>query len=153
MRDLITNESGEPLETEDGQMMTQSMNDPDTEFSYDDTDIEIKTTSYVDDDELNSQFVNEVLNGSAGNALLQMNPAGFMMLASKSIRGSNYKMSSDIADIFAQTAQMLQQQSQQAQQAQQAQLQGGQGAGQNMQGDLPSIKEERPIGRPTQQKG
>jgi len=143
MRDLITNESNTPLETEDGQMMTQPLNDPDTEFSYDDTDIEIKTTSYVDDDELNSQFVNEVLNGTAGNALLQMNPAGFMMLASKAIRGSNYKMSSDIADIYAQTAQMLQQ-------SQQTQPQVGQGAGQNMQGDLPSIKEERPIGRPTQ---
>ena len=105
--------SGEPNRDEYGNVIMVPLNDSRTDISFTKFDIEITTNSYNDEDEKNQLLLETTLNGNVGNALMTVNPAGYMKAASLSIKSVKTKHSQDIAQILAETATMLQPQPEQ----------------------------------------
>jgi len=104
--------SGEPREDENGNIILVPLNDSRTDISFTEVDIEISTNAYNDEDEKNQLMLETMLSGNIGNALMTVNPAGYMKAASLSVKSVKSKHSQDIAQILEQTAQMLQPQPQ-----------------------------------------
>jgi hypothetical protein len=104
--------SGEPREDGQGNIILVPLNDSRTDISFTEVDIEITTNAYNDEDEKNQLMLETMLSGNVGNALMTVNPAGYMKAASLSVKSVKSKHSQDIAQILEQTAQMLQPQPQ-----------------------------------------
>ena len=100
--------SGEPSKDEFGNILMVPLNDSRTDISFTDVDIEITTNAYNDEDEKNQLMLETMLSGNIGNALMTVNPSGYMKAASLSVKSMKSKHSQDIAQILEQTAQMLQ---------------------------------------------
>lgn len=105
--EVIDPETGEPEKNEAGSILLSPINDLRTEFTFTDVDIEIETSAYNDEDEKNQLMLETMLSGAIGNALMTVNPAGYMKAASLSIKSMKSKHSLDISSILDQTAQML----------------------------------------------
>ncbi len=105
-------ETGEPLRDEEGNILMVPLNDSRTDIRFAEVDIEITTNAYNDEDEKNQLMLETMLSGNIGNALMTVNPGGFMQAASLSVRSMKSKYSGDISQILEQTAQMLQPQPQ-----------------------------------------
>jgi len=105
--EVINPETGEPETNENGSILLSPINDMRSEFTYTDVDIEIETNAYNDEDEKNQLMLETMLSGAIGNALMTVNPAGYMKAASLSIRSMKSKHSFDISSILDQTAAML----------------------------------------------
>ncbi len=100
--------TGEPREDEDGNILMVPLNDSRTDVSFTEFDIEITTNAYNDEDEKNQLMLETMLGGNIGQALMTVNPAGYMKTASLSVKSMKSKHSQDIAQILDDTAQMLQ---------------------------------------------
>jgi len=103
----INPETGEPSEDKNGNIIMVPLNDSRTDISFTKYDVEITTSSYNDEDEKNQLMLETMLSGNIGNALLTVNPAGYMKAASLSVKSVKSKHSPDIAAILEQTAAML----------------------------------------------
>lgn len=99
--------TGEPSKDEYGNIIMVPLNDSRTDISFTEVDLEITTSSYNDEDEKNQLFLETVLNGNTGNALMTVNPAGFFKAASLSAKSVKSKYSQDISTILEETAAML----------------------------------------------
>ena len=99
--------SGEPNKDDNGNIIMVPLNDSRTDISFTEVDIEITTNAYNDEDEKNQLMLETMLSGNIGNALMTVNPAGYMKAASLSVKSMKSKHSQDIAGILEQTAQML----------------------------------------------
>ena len=99
--------SGEPTTDDQGNIIMVPLNDSRTDISFTEVDIEITTNSYNDEDEKNQLMLETMLSGNVGNALMTVNPAGYMKAASLSVKSVKSKHSQDIARILDETAQML----------------------------------------------
>ena len=99
--------TGEPETDEDGNILLVPLNNADTDLEFTDVDIEIQAVAFNDEDEKNQLMLETMLGGNIGNALMTVNPAGFMKAASLSVKTMKSKHSPDIAAILDQTAQML----------------------------------------------
>jgi len=100
--------SGEPRTDKNGNILMVPLNDSRTDISFTEVDLDITTNSYNDEDEKNQLMLETMLSGNVGNALMTVNPGGFMKAASLSVRSMKSKYSPDISKILEQTAQMLQ---------------------------------------------
>jgi len=100
--------SGEPRTDKNGNILMVPLNDSRTDISFTEVDLEITTNAYNDEDEKNQLMLETMLSGNVGNALMTVNPGGFMKAASLSVRSMKSKYSPDISQILEQTAQMLQ---------------------------------------------
>ena len=99
--------SGEPNRDDQGNIVMVPLNDSRTDISFTEVDIEITTNAYNDEDEKNQLMLETMLSGNIGNALMTVNPGGYMKAASLSVKSMKSKHSQDIAAILEQTAQML----------------------------------------------
>jgi hypothetical protein len=142
MDESIDPASGEPNKDPLGNIIMVPLNDSRTDISFSKVDLEITTAAYDDSDEQNDKMLNGVLNGNLGNALMTVNPAGYMKLASLSIKSLKSRYSSNIADILDQTSQML---------TPQPQMQSQLGAGANVSSQLPQGGSQPQQGAPMQQ--
>jgi hypothetical protein len=142
MDESIDPASGEPNKDALGNIIMVPLNDSRTDISFAKVDLEITTAAYDDSDEQNDKMLNGVLNGNLGNALMTVNPAGYMKLASLSIKSLKSRYSSNIADILDQTSQML---------TPQPQMQSQLGAGANVSSQLPQGGSRTQQGAPMQQ--
>lgn len=104
--------SGEPNKDANGNIVMVPLNDSRTDISFTKFDIEITTNAYNDEDEKNQLMLETMLSGNIGNALMTVNPGGFMKASSLAVRSMKSKYSQDISQILEQTAQMLQPQPQ-----------------------------------------
>jgi len=109
--------TGEPMIDDDGNFIIAPIPEPGTELAVSKFDIEITTNAYNDEDEKNLVMIEQVLQGSVGQLLAQVNPAGYFKAASLSMESMKTKNSPQIANILDQTAQMLSQNQQAEQQA------------------------------------
>mgnify|MGYP006995570709 CR=1 FL=1 len=100
--------SGEPRTDDSGNVIMVPLNDSRTDISFTEVDLEITTNSYNDEDEKNQLMLETMLSGNIGNALMTVNPAGYMKASSLAVKSMKSKHSHDIAQILEQTAQMLQ---------------------------------------------
>lgn len=105
--EVINPENGEPERDEQGSILLAPINDMRSEFTFTDVDIEIETNAYNDEDEKNQLMLETMLSGAIGNALMTVNPAGYMKAASLSVKSMKSKHSHDISSILEQTAAML----------------------------------------------
>lgn len=99
--------TGEPTKDEYGNIIMVPLNDSRTDITFTEVDLEITTSSYNDEDEKNQLFLETVLNGNTGQALMTVNPAGFFKAASLSAKSVKSKYSQDISTILENTAAML----------------------------------------------
>ena len=72
-------------------------------------DIKVESVAIDNTSEKDQLVLETVINGPIGQALLQMNPAGYMMASSLSLRNYGAKFSNVISDILQQTALMVNQ--------------------------------------------
>ncbi len=105
--EVLNPETGEPEKNEYGSILMSPINDMRSEFTFTDVDIEIETSAYNDEDEKNQLMLETMLSGAIGNALMTVNPAGYMKAASLSVKSMKSKHSLDISTILEQTAAML----------------------------------------------
>jgi hypothetical protein len=110
--EVIDEETSEPEKDKYGNILMMPLNDPDTDLEFSDVEIEIDPVSYNDEDEKNQLMLETMLSGNIGNALMTVNPAGYMKAASLSVKSMKSKHSVDIARILDETANMLQPQPQ-----------------------------------------
>lgn len=133
----IDPESGEAETDEYGNILLTPLNDSRTDIRFLDVDLKIEASSYSDEDEKNQLLLETMLSGAIGNALLTVNPGGFMKAASLAVKSMKSKHSPDIAEILDTTAQMLAPQpEQQAQLGSSGPQQGAQQNGQPMSAQL-----------------
>lgn len=109
--------SGEPLEDEEGNLIFAPIPEATSEIAFTNVDVKIVSTSYNDEDEKNQLLIEEVLQGSIGKLLSQVNPSGFMKMASLALQSTKTKNSPEMSQILLETSQMLAQNQQASQEA------------------------------------
>jgi len=135
MEPVIDPNTGQPIVDDAGQLVTQPvmepvvdpdtgdfiineqtgaialapLGDPSSTLSYADVDIKVESVAQDNTAEKDQLMLETVVNGPMGQALLQMNPAGYMMASSLSLRNYGAKYSNVLSDIFKQTSMMVSQ--------------------------------------------
>jgi len=110
MEPVIDEDSGEPVIDEmTGAVALAPLGDPTSTLSYADVDIKVESIPVDNTNEKDQLVLETVVNGPLGQALLQMNPAGYMMIGSLALRNYGAKYSNVISDILQQTSLMVSQ--------------------------------------------
>ena len=97
------------INKETGAIALAPLGDPSSTLSYADVDVKVESIAQDNTAEKDQLMLETVVNGPMGQALLQMNPAGFMMASSLSLRNYGAKYSNVLSDIFKQTSLMVSQ--------------------------------------------
>jgi len=105
--EVIDPATSEPEKNENGDILLAPLNNSDTDVEFGDVDIEMHSTAYNDEDEKNQLMLETMLGGNIGQALMTVNPGGFMKVAALSVKSTKSKYSPDIAAILNETANML----------------------------------------------
>lgn len=114
----VLDAKGKPIEDPEGRIVLEPVPTRESEIAFTKADVIVESVAYNDDLTQNQQLLNDILNGNLGQALMQVNPAGYFQTASLAMKNMKARVSPEMSDILAQTAQMIQQQ--QANQQQQA---------------------------------
>ena len=105
MEPVIDPDSGEfVIDRRTGQIALAPLGDPTSTLSYAMVDIKVESVPMDQTQEKDQLLLETVINGPMGQALLQMDPAGYMMASSLSLRNYGAKYSNVMADIYQQTA-------------------------------------------------
>ncbi len=107
--EVLDPESGEPELDEYGAIIMAPINSIDSGLSYADIDVKVESVNFNNAEEQNQLLFETFLQGPTGQALLQMNPGGFMQIAAMQTREYGSKHSSEISQILMNTAQMVSQ--------------------------------------------
>lgn len=99
--------SGKTMTDDNGNILVAPIPEQHTEIAFTDTNIEVASTAYNDEDEKNQLMMETVLSGNIGLLLSQVNPAGFFKAAALSIKTMKTKHSTDISEILSNTAEAL----------------------------------------------
>lgn len=100
--------SGEPEETENGELVFAPIPERDTEIAFTDVDIKVEPVAFNDEDERAQLMLETIMAGQPGQMLAQINPAGYFAAMDLSLRTMKTKYSPEIAKIFGQTRDLLQ---------------------------------------------
>ena len=90
-----------------GAIAIAPLGDPSSTLSYAMVDIKVESVPMDQTQEKDQLLLETVVNGPMGTALLQTNPAGYMMASSLSLRSYGAKFSNVLADIYQQTSVMI----------------------------------------------
>jgi len=105
MEPVIDEDTGDfIINKETGAVALAPLGDPTSTLSYADVDLKVESVPVDNTNEKDQLILETVVNGPIGQALLQMNPAGYMMASSLSLRNYGAKYSNVISDILQQTA-------------------------------------------------
>lgn len=116
LEEVIDPETLEPMLDDEGNYIMAPVPVEETEIAFSEVDLDIDSTAYNDEDEKNQLMIETIIQGPIGQAMLNVNPAGYFKVAAKNIQNVRTKNSHEIADIVAQTAEMLNPQAMQQQQ-------------------------------------
>jgi hypothetical protein len=105
--EVLNPDDNTPMTDENGNIIIAPVPDMNTEVAFSDVDISIDSVVYNDEDEKNQIMMETMLQGSIGNSLLSVNPAGFFQAAALSVKSMKTKNSLDISGILEQTSQMM----------------------------------------------
>ena len=100
-------ENGEPMVSEQGQLVFAPVPNPNSELLYSKHDIRIEAVNYNDEDERTQLMLETVMSGQMGQMMAQVNPAGFFKISSLTLKTMKTKYSPEIARIFEDTALMI----------------------------------------------
>ena len=110
MEPVIDEDTGDyVVNPETGAVALAPLGDPTSTLSYADVDLKVESVPVDNTNEKDQLILETVINGPMGQALLQMNPAGYMMASSLSLRNYGAKYSNVISDILQQTSLMINQ--------------------------------------------
>lgn len=105
MEPVIDPATGEFVINEaNGAIALAPLGDPTSTLDYADVDVIVESVPVDNTNEKDQLVLETVINGPIGQALLQTNPAGYMMASSLSLRNYGAKYSNIISDILQQTA-------------------------------------------------
>lgn len=141
-------DTGMPMEDEDGNLVFAPVPEDGTDIDFDEMDIIVNSVAYNDEDERAQLMLETVMSGNVGQALAQINPAGFFMTAGLVLRTMKTKYSPEISKILEDTAMQLAQSPEQVALAQMMfsqnlrGLQGSQGDGMSQELKLPANTNE-----------
>lgn len=116
--------TGKPKKDKNGNLIMQPVPTRDSDIQFTKADVIVQSVSYNDELQQNQQILEGVLNGNLGQFLMQVNPAGYLQIASLSLLNLKSKVSPELAEILSQTAGMITQQQQQMQEQLAMQQQG-----------------------------
>ncbi|MCI4436944.1 MAG: hypothetical protein JHC33_09080 [Ignisphaera sp.] len=104
MDEEIDPETGKPLEDEYGNIIVTPINDPDTALEFANTKIKVKASRAQNSEERNQLLLETVLNGPAGQILMQTNPAAYIRTLAMQVSEFGTKHSIEIARLMMETA-------------------------------------------------
>lgn len=116
LEESIDLRTGKPRKDKNGNLIMQPVPTRESDIQFTKADVIVQSVSYNDELQQNQQILESVLNGNLGQFLMQVNPAGYLQIASLSILNLKSKVSPELAEIMSQTAGMITQQQQQMQQ-------------------------------------
>jgi len=99
--------SGKPMKDAKGNLIIAPVPSAETDIAFTDVDIDIDSTIYNDEDEKNQLMLETILQGTIGQMLSQVNPAGFFKAAALSVKSMKTKHSIDIYEILTQTSETI----------------------------------------------
>lgn len=102
--EAIDPENNDLMYDKHGNLVMVPLNDPDSGISYSDVDIIVESVSYNNAEEKNQLLLETVVNGPAGQFLMQTNPAGYSTMLGMTAKESGAKYGAAIGDIFMSTA-------------------------------------------------
>lgn len=105
--EVINPATGEPEIDEEGRIILAPIPTRDSEIAFTDVDISIDTVLYNDESEENQLMVDSLLSGKVGDMLANVNPSGFLKIASLTTKSMKLKHSLDISSVLEETAQMV----------------------------------------------
>ncbi len=97
-------ETGKPLEDQDGNIIVTPLAEPDSSIEFADTDIKVVVSSADNASEKNQLVLETVINGPAGQVLLQTNPAGYLKTLAMQVSEMGTKHSTEIAKLLMETS-------------------------------------------------
>ncbi len=101
MEPLVDPDSGEyVINQQTGAIALAPLGDPSSTLEYADVDIKVESVAYDNTNERDQALLETVVNGPIGQAMLQMDPAAYMMSSSLSLRNYGAKYSNAISDIL-----------------------------------------------------
>ena len=103
----IDPETGDFAKDEFGNYLLTPLNHPDTDLQFADTDIELITVAYNDDDEKSQLMIEEILSGEMGLELRRYNPAAFLAMSGKLIGEMKFRHSKVVQRAFEETAALI----------------------------------------------
>ena len=95
---------GQPIEDEAGNIIMSPLNEPDTDLEFSDVDIKIVASNGQNADERNQLLMETFVNGPAGQALMQLNPAAYLRTLAMQVSEFGTKHSLEIARLLMETA-------------------------------------------------
>jgi len=105
----IDPETGEPLEDENGNIIVTPLNDPDTDIEFSEVDVKVVASRAQNAEERNQLLLETLLNGPAGQALMQMAPAKYMRILAMQTSEFGTKHSIEITKLLAELAMEIEQ--------------------------------------------
>ncbi len=105
--EVIDPDTGEFQKDEYGNYLLAPLNDPNTDIGFTEVDLELISVVYNDHDEKNQLLLETMIGGPLGNALMAVNPQGYMRAGGLIIRGMKSRHSEELRGIFESTAQMM----------------------------------------------
>lgn len=126
LEESIDVRTGKPKKDRNGNLVMQPVPTRESDIQFTKADVIVQSVAYNDELQQNQQLLDSVLNGNLGQFLMQVNPAGYLQIASRAILNLKSKVSPELAEIMSQTSSMItQQQQMQQQMLMQQQMNGG----------------------------
>ncbi len=94
-------ETGEPLEDEEGNIVITPLNDPRTDIEFSEIDITVKASNTQNAMERNQLLLETFINGPAGQATLQIDPATYFAILGMQASEMGTKHSIEISRMMA----------------------------------------------------
>ena len=100
-------ETGEYMTDKEGAIILTPLNNPNTDIKYSEVDLKVVSSQTNNAEERNQLLLETFINGPIGQTMLQMNPAGYMQVASMMVQEAGTKHSPAIAKMLQDTAMMI----------------------------------------------
>jgi hypothetical protein len=100
----INPETGELMEDDEGNIIVTPLSHPDSAIEFSMVDIKVKASIANNSQERNQLLLETVMNGPAGQVLLQTNPAGYLRTLAMGISEFGTKHSLEVAKVLMDTA-------------------------------------------------
>ncbi len=102
--EVLNPETGKPETDEYGSLIMAPINSIENGLSYADVDVKVESVNMNNAEEQNQLLFETFLQGPVGQAMLMMNPGGYMQIAAMQVQEYGSKNAPEIAKILNDTA-------------------------------------------------
>jgi len=90
----------EASESDTGEFELSVVNEPDTDLALSSVNVKVVTSAFNDTDDIERVFMDSILNGSVGNAVMGASPQHFFKLAGVAMEATKTRNAQKVADIL-----------------------------------------------------